>query len=382
MKWIAFLCVSTALGTGVVMWQNGVLPLLRTGGPPNSVTQPDALGSSRRSIFAAGVVEGAKREVPLNFEISGRLLWLDVAEGDTVSKGRVLARQDTTVLRENFAEAQAQLQLARAERERLVNGAREETRQLARTEAKLAAVRVEQADADFQRIRSAMKQNAVSDQQFDDARFRLKIAEAQWQRARARLAEVEAAARPDELRMAEAKVQTAHAQLRKAQTRLDKATLRAPTHGIILDIDAEPGELVGPDRPEPIITLVDHRQIRVRAYVEELDVLSLEVGQSAYVTADGMPDKKFTGTITWIAPSMQPKRHRHHTPGERLDINVREVLIQLDEPGPLVIGLPVDVFIDPSGPDADDESSKSQPRKKPRNIVPSSYEVPQLGDAR
>lgn len=351
MKWIPVLCLSTGLAGVVLMWQTGGFPLRNTGVPAPATRRENTLLASHRTIFAAGIVEGASREVPLNFEVTGRLVSLDVAEGDSVSQGQILARQDSVLLLQQLAAAEAQLEFARAERDRLVNGAREETRQLARTEAELAAVRVDQADADYQRAAAVYKQHAISDQQFDDARFRLRIARVQWELARARLAEIEAAARPDELKMAEAKIQTGLAEVQQTRTMLDKAVLRAPCDGVVLDIDTEPGELVGPERPGPIITLVDDRRIRVRAWVEELDVLSLRIGQAASVTADGMPDTTFTGPITWIAPSMQPKRHRHYKPGERLDINVREILIQLDDPGPLVIGLPVDVSIEPAEPE-------------------------------
>ena len=42
---------------------------------------------------------------------------------------------------------------------------------------------------------------------------------------------------------------------------------------------------------------------------------------------------------------MGPKSQRHHQPGEKYDVEVREVLIVLDDADELVVGLPVNVFI-------------------------------------
>ncbi len=150
--------------------------------------------------------------------------------------------------------------------------------------------------------------------------------------------------------MADARVKLAEAAVEQARTMIAKTILRAPADGIVLKVDAEPGERITSLRTEPVMTLADNSRIQVRAYVEELDAITLTVGQSAYAAADGLPDRRFSARIIWIAPSMQPKTHLHNHPGERVDTRVREVLVQIDQPDGLVIGLPVDVFIEPDYP--------------------------------
>ena len=176
----------------------------------------------------------------------------------------------------------------------------------------------------------------------------MKIAEAQWNRALARIAEAEAKVRSDELKIADAKIGLAATDVDLAKIMLAKTILLAPADGIVLRIDAEPGEMLGSESSRPAITFVDDSVIQVRAHVEELDALGLRIGQKSYVTADGLPNKRFAGKITWIAPSMHHKNVRHNKPGERVDVKVREVLIRIDDPKQLVIGLPVEVFIEPS----------------------------------
>ena len=55
----------------------------------------------------------------------------------------------------------------------------------------------------------------------------------------------------------------------------------------MLRVDAEPGELTGPEAPQPVIILADTRRFRVRAFVEEYDAPRLAVGLPARVTPMG-----------------------------------------------------------------------------------------------
>jgi len=377
MKWMSYLGVSAAISAGVFLWQNGTIPIGSS--PTETQHRKPQNETAPRTIFASGVVEGTSRAVPLDFEITGRIAEIKVAEGSRVKQGQLLARLDDSLQQHNLAEAQSKLLLAQAERERLVNGASAETRQLAKTAAKLAAVRVEQAKSDLERAYTALKREALSLQGYENYRFKLKLAKAEYDQAMARVDEIEAKARKDELRMANAKIKLAEAAVAQARTMLDKTKLHAPADGVILKVTAEPGELRGSENSQPMITLVNDNRIRVRAFVEELDVLNLTVGQQAEITADGLPDDRFTGTITWIAPSMQPKKQLHHQPGERIDIKTREVLIAIDDPKNLVIGLPVEVFIQPertespapsqdrNPPSGDATDSSSEPETAPFN---------------
>lgn len=381
MKWIALISLSTAIGTGILMWQDDLVPLLRIG-PLKAAPQRRSTRPPRRTIFAAGVTEGAQREIELGFEIDGRLASVAVTEGRHVQKDDILARLDDALLQHRLAQAKSDLDLAQAERERLVNGASSEARRLARTEAQLAAARVEQAQADYRRTSEAYKRKSVNAQQVDDAYYAWKIARAQYERAKARVAEVEAKARSDELKMADARIRLARAKVDQARSMLDKTLLRAPVDGVVVKVEAEPGELVAVERPVPVIKLVDDSRLRVRAFVEELDALKLRRGERAWVVADGQPDVRHPGTVEWIAPSMQPKTQRHNKPGERIDTRVREVIVHLDDPGKLVIGLPVDVYIDPAA-DEDAESADDPPPRDqtrvPRSSIPSDQQPGRSG---
>ncbi|MFQ5731040.1 MAG: HlyD family secretion protein [Planctomycetaceae bacterium] len=358
MKWISILGVTATVGVSVLLWQQGFLPLpqAQSRGAERTRIPPDSRGEK---IFASGYVEGRRRETRLNFEIAGRLVAIHVREGSRVKKGDILAHLDDAMLRHRLAEAKARLLQARAERKRLVNGASPETRRRVRAELAAVTVRVKHAKTDLVRALAAYKRGAITDQSYDDYRYRHDTAQAEWNESSARVAETEAKVRADDLAVADAKVGLAEVEVDRVRTLLQKTVLRAPDSGIVSKIDVEPGEWVGvveAGRTQPVLVFVDDSIIHVRAYVEELEVLSLRIGQRAVVKVDSLPAKSFPGTVTQIAPSVHHKRHRHHNPGERIDVSVREVLIQIMDPGELVIGLPVEVFIERDIPQDDPES--------------------------
>jgi multidrug resistance efflux pump len=345
MRWLAIIVVAIAIGAGI----HGIWPDLfshqtaSASGPAKpAAREPNSL----RRVFAAGTVEGTQRDVPLRFEITGRLKHVYVREGDRVETGDVLAALDCDAWEFKLAEALARLELARSERDRLVNGASPESREVARSDVRTAEVLVHEAESQHTRARQLSQRNAMSSQEFDEYRYKHEKAVAHLQAVRARWEEIEAPARQDDLAVAGAKVALAEAVVRQERNALEKTRLRAPGPGVILHVETEPGELVGPADAAPMITLVNRDSTRIRAFVEELDALGVVVGQKAFVTVDGKPRAAYEGAVKSCSPHVRPKTNRHHKPGEFVDLCVREVVIELIAGDDLVVGLPVDVFIE------------------------------------
>jgi multidrug resistance efflux pump len=345
MRWLGIFAVAVAVGAGV----HGIWPGL-FGHPIASASGPQSRArkepNSNRRIFAAGTVEGAQREVPLRFEVAGRLKHLGVKEGDRVEKGDLLATLEAETWESKLAEALARLDLARSERDRLVNGASPQSREVVKSDVRTAEVLVHEAESQFSRARQVSQRNAMSSQELDEYRYKHEKAVAHFKALRARLEEIEAPVRRDDLAVAEAKVALAEAVVRQERSALEKTLLRAPDRGLVLRAQAEPGEFVGPADESPLVTLVNRDCTRIRAFVEELDALGVAVGQKVTVTADGNPGMAYEGIIKSCSPHVRPKFLRHNKPGEMVDLRVREVVIELNSGDDLVVGLPVDVFIE------------------------------------
>lgn len=298
-------------------------------------------------IFAPGRVEGLTEEVQLRPQVRGRIVSLPVKEGDQVVEGQVLLQLDASQHEHEVALAEAELALAVAERERIKNGARQFERDEAVSLYHAKYAELELARLANDRLHKLQVQSAVSQQEADDQKSKVKSLEAQVAAARARAELLAAPAREDELLIADSKIEAAKSRVALAKVELERTTLRAAAPGQVMKVDVEPGELAGPDSAEPTLVLVDTSRFRVRAFVEELDAPRVGHGMTATVVADGLSEQKFSGRITHLSPRMTAKQIWSDDPHERYDTKAREIWIDLDSGENLVVGLRVDVVIDP-----------------------------------
>ncbi|MCS6880104.1 MAG: biotin/lipoyl-binding protein [Oscillochloridaceae bacterium] len=171
--------------------------------PVQTVPTPLPALSGGIGVLAEGRVLPATT-VNLLFEISGTVAEVLVKEGDRVVAGQPLARLDARELALRVEQAQATLEQAQAEYERLLEGA---------TPEQIAAARAELARMQGQ-LRAV--QAAVSESDIAAAR-------AELESARERLRQLEAGPRPAEVRAAQAAVDEARANLQLQRDRLSQA---------------------------------------------------------------------------------------------------------------------------------------------------------------
>jgi HlyD family secretion protein len=142
----------------------------------------------------------------------------------------------------------------------------------------------------------------------------------------------------------EGQLNIARGELRAAYAELEKLTIRAPITSTVLQVNAKVGELASPSSPQALVLLGDVTGLRVRAEVDERDVGKIKLGGKAVVRADAFRGREFAGKVVSIAPLVQPARI--NSPGSRnlSDFSVTDVLIELSDPGPLLVGMKVDVY--------------------------------------
>ncbi len=298
------------------------------------------------TIFASGHVEGAIEEIQLRPQFEGRVAELAVAEAAEVTAGDVLLRLDDREYQHAVALAEADLRMAQARLERLVNGARAEERREAEALWKSKEAELERARLQWNRVRQLREQNAVTQQEADDQRMTVSALGSAVDAARARYELLEAPARDDDLQLAQAAIAAAQAKLETAQLQRSRTRLTTPVDGQVVRIDTRIGELAGPQSARPAVVVTDTRRYRVRAFVEEFDAPRVRAGMPATITADGLPGRAFHGTVSQLSPRMDRKQHWTDAPDEQFDTKTREVWIDLEEADGLVLGLRVDVKIE------------------------------------
>lgn len=299
------------------------------------------------TIYAAGRIEGATEEIRLRPQLDGRIVELPIEEGQWVEKGELLLQVDSEQYQHEVALAEARLAQHEAVLERLINGPRPEERQEARALYRASEAELERAKLTWQRVQKLRQGRAVSQEEADNQRTLVDALEAKRDAAEAHYQLVQSPAREDEIAQENAKIAAARASLELAQVQLKRTRLLAPADGKILQINVRLGELTSADSAEAPILFADTSRYRVRAFVEELDARRVEVGMPTEVTADGQPDQTWPGHVTRLTPRMKQKELFTNDPAEHFDVRTREIWIDLDTTDELLIGLRVDVSIDP-----------------------------------
>jgi len=302
-------------------------------------------------LRVSGHVEAT--EVRLAPEMGGRVLTLDVKEGDRIEKGARVLTLDATDLglaiaraRTEQASAEAQLRLVR------VSARSEDVRQAeaqveaARAEVPAARAEVEAATADLERFDLLLTRKSGSQKQRDDAATRRQIAVARLEAAEKRVAAAESVvarvrvgARKEEVDVAQSRIATTAAVIATLEDQVKDATLVSPVAGIVTEKLAEAGEVIAPRAPVVVITDLDHAWADV--YVPEPAIPRIKTGQAATLFTDaggaGLP-----GTVSYISPKAEFTPRNVQTSEERAKLVYRIRITVDNTSGVLKQGMPVD----------------------------------------
>jgi HlyD family secretion protein len=258
---------------------------------------------SRRDLISTVTASGnirARLAVDISADVMGRVIELNVEEGDDVTQGEVLLRIDPSQLEAAVSRAQAGLSQAQA--------------QVAQQQANLT-----RAERDFERTRSLWMRDStlVSPQQVEDA-------------------ETNAEVNRSLLEAADFGVSQAQAALEETQDQLSKTIIRAPISGKVTRLSVEAGETVvigTMNNPGSLIlTISDLSVVEAVMEVDETDVPEIALGDSAVVELDAFPDRQFSGRVTEIGNSAIVPPSTTAGSGQTAAIDF-EVVITLDDPG-------------------------------------------------
>ncbi|MHC6223343.1 HlyD family secretion protein [Pseudomonas sp. X10] len=244
-------------------------------------------------------------EVQIASKVPGRLAEVLVDEGDKVSRGQLLARIDTRTLEAQRNQAEAEVLRAREN-----YAAAQANVQLRQSEQLLAS-------QELKRVREIYKRNFASQQLLDQQQARHDTANAAVVAARAQLAAIKAA------------IGAAKAQVAQLTTEIDDSSLRAPIDGIIQLRLAEPGEVLGAGGR--VLMLIDPSDQYMNLYLPTSTTGRLTVGDEARIVLDALSDKALPAKVAFVAAKAQFTPKQVETRDERQKLVFR-VKLRLSEP--------------------------------------------------
>lgn len=250
---------------------------------------------------------------------------VEVYKGERLPSGAVVARLETQDAEIAVSETDAAYRQAAAQLDNLKRGKRAE--EIAVIEATLNSAVAQAAEAGraFDRQKELSGQGFSSKANYDAAETALASAQAKVAELRANLAVAKLPARPDEIVAAENALKRARANLESAKWRLQKRTLTAPAAGVVSDVIRRDGELGGPSAP--VVSFLPEGAVKLKVYVAEKDLSSVDVGARLRVRCDGCGDGNFA-TVSFVS------RDPEFTPPVIYSINNRQKLVYLVEAKP------------------------------------------------
>ncbi|MBF0417537.1 MAG: efflux RND transporter periplasmic adaptor subunit [Magnetococcales bacterium] len=236
-------------------------------------------GADKNRQTTAKVIRGDIEETttaigtlqPLNYvdvgtQVSGQLMKIHVALGDSVNQGDLLAEIDPTLFTTKVESDRAQLQVLEA--------------QLAERKAQHAL-----AKAQFDRQKSMLAANATSQDAHQSAEATLKSANAQIAQIVAQIHQTEFS-------------------LKANETNLAFTRIHAPMTGTVVTLPARQGQtLIAAQQAPILLRIADLATMTVWTQVSEADITRLKLGMDAWFTTLGQPDKRHYGKLRQILPT-------------------------------------------------------------------------------
>jgi len=291
------------LGASVLLSGTGCDRRNKSGAPDSAA---ETVAVARRQFASTVSAVGAVKpqvgaEVKVGARISGRVERLHANIKDQVSKGQVIAELEKADLEATVAQRRAEARLAEAKlaalTELLPKDVAKAEADVARWEASVALAR-----KDMARQRDLLKEKISSQEATDQAQEKLAVAEAQLDAAR-KTQELVRAQYAENCKQAQAELDRDRAALTNAEVQLSYAVITAPISGVIGSVSTQEGETVAAGLNAPtFVTIIDLGRLQVEAYVDEVDIGKVKVGQQAVFTVDAFPADDFEGKVVAIYP--------------------------------------------------------------------------------
>lgn len=273
-----------------------------------------------KAYDASGVFEST--EVTVSAEGNGKILSLDIQEGDRLEAGQIVGCIDTVQL--HLSEVQLE-----ASRRAVGSGRLDISRQIAALESQIGKQRQE-----LDRFTKLEKAGASNRKQVEDIQAQIETLERQL------------AAQKESLnssnRNVSGQADALEAQIEQIRDRIRKCVITSPVAGTVLAKYSEAGEFAALGRA--LFKVADIENIRLRAYITAEQLTTLKLGQQVRVFADqGSSGRmEYAGTLIWISDKAEFTPKTIQTRDERANL-VYAVKIAVKNDGLIKLGMYGDV---------------------------------------
>lgn len=275
-----------------------------------------ACGRDSEIYDASGSFEAT--EIIVSSEVGGKILEMNIEEGDSVEGGAVLGQIDTVQLWLKKRQILATVRALEARRPEL-------RKQIAAIEEQISVQTREK-----ERIERLLKAGAATGKQLDDINASISILTKQLDAQRSSLANTSGGLTED--------ASALMIQADQLDDQLKRSRITSPITGTILTKYAEAGEVTGAGKP--LFKIADMDRMILKAYITSDILTQVKQGQSVKVYADFGEEgsREYEGKIVWISDKAEFTPKTIQTKDERANL-VYAVKIAVKNDGYLKIGM-------------------------------------------
>jgi HlyD family secretion protein len=313
------------------------------------------------------------KERVLAFEVGGRIVTLNVREGDRVKAGELIGTVDGAVEEQARQAKSLEAQAAEVQATLVKKGVRGEEIAVTRARLRGAKAAEDLLKKQIERERELNRRGVTPEARLEEMEGQLTRAVAEREVLENVLSEQVRGARPEERDVASVRAAAARASVTLDDLRLERRELRAPVNGVVLDVHAEVGEVVSAGAP--VVTVADPDRIHAEVFVPEGRLSGIDVGDRARLRADGI-SPALLGHVEHVARRTEFTPRYLFSDRERPNLVVRVKVRVADPRGLLHAGVPVFVILDRNTPPAEQRRLIEQSRTADVTTAPAAAPHP------
>lgn len=259
------------------------------------ITEEVGVRVIKETVTASGKIF-PRTEVKISSDVSGEIVELYVAEGDSVVQGQLLAKIDPDAYQSQVERGMAGVNTAKAQE----SNAKSQI-ESARAQREQIQAQLTNAQDIHKRNTQLRKDGVISQADFETSQANLRVLEANLRSADATIKAAQETARG-----ARFSIESAEASLKELRTSLRRTTIYAPISGIVSRLPVLKGERVlGTIQMQgtEIMRIADLNDMEVRVEVSENDIPRVSLGDVTEISVDAYIGRKFKGRVTQLANS-------------------------------------------------------------------------------
>jgi HlyD family secretion protein len=274
-------------------------------------------GNGNSPFDATGNFEAT--EIIVAAEASGRIMELNIEEGQSMKAGQVIGWIDTTQLALKRQQLQFSISAVMARQPDV--------------KVQLAAIREQIATATREkaRVERLLKSDAATPKQLDDLNAQIDLFQRQLAATQSSLDVTTRSLRSETFPL--------RAQLDQIKDQLKKSVVINPIDGIVLTTFALKDEVVG--MAKPLYKIGEVSKLKLRAYVSGSQLSGIKLGQQVKVHVDDGADayKTYPGVISWISEKAEFTPKTIQTKDERANLVYPIKILVDNKDGLIKIGM-------------------------------------------